>query len=326
VGAYVLAGSASILATLVNPYGFTMLSWLVMDLRPPRPEITEWAPLAVSDLKFAPFVALLVLTTAALAGSSRRRDPTHVVLLGVGAWQSVAYVRHVPFFALMAALWLPPHVESVWTRWRARSAGASEGRPVRGVAIYGALRVVIMGLVAVLAFQSRALWVNKRTYPVEAFEYMAAHDLVGKLIVEFDWSQYAIAAFAPRTTVAFDGRFRTCYPQELADMHFDFLLGDVPGKRWRSPVSPPIDGSRVLDFGLADLVLVSRQRTHAITIMQQHQKEWALLYQDELAQLWGRRTRFDDPANETYLPPERRVVGNRPQIGRVPWPALPAQT
>jgi hypothetical protein len=326
VAGYALVLLACMLATLVNPYGHEMLSWLVSDLRPPRPEITEWAALAPSDLKFAPFAVLLALTIAALVGSRRRRDVASVVLLAVGVWQSVTHVRHVPFFAIMAAFWLPPHVQSLWTRWRRRSTAAAETRPPRGVAVHGALRGMIIVLVAALAFQSRALWVNKRTYPVEAFDYMAAQGLFGKLVVEFDWAQYAIAAFAPRTTVAFDGRFRTCYPQELADMHFDFLLGDVPGKRWRSPTAPPIDGGRVLDFGNPDLVLVSRQRTHAIGIMRQHEDQWTLLYQDALAQLWGRRTRYDDPANERYLPPARRVVGDRPQVGRVPWPALPAKT
>ena len=108
-------------------------------------------------------------------------------------------------------------------------------------------------------------------------------------------------------------------------MHFDFILGDLPGKRWRIATSGPVDGSRVLEFGRPDLVLVSRQRTHAIAIMRQHEDEWTLLYQDALAQLWGRRTRYDDPASADHLPPARRILGDRPQIGRVPWPALPAR-
>ena len=53
-------------------------------------------------------------------------------------------------------------------------------------------------------------------------------------MLRFKWAQYAIAAFGvnsderPHLKVAFDGRFRTCYPQELVDMYFDFAIGDAP--------------------------------------------------------------------------------------------------
>ena len=33
--------------------------------------------------------------------------------------------------------------------------------------------------------------------------------------------------------------FRTCYPQEVVDMHFDFLVGENDGKRSRSASSGP---------------------------------------------------------------------------------------
>ena len=62
-------------------------------------------------------------------------------------------------------------------------------------------------------------------------QYVADQELTGKLVVTFRWAQYAIAAFNPRShgddglLVAFDGRFRTCYPQEIVDMYFDFATG-----------------------------------------------------------------------------------------------------
>src|SRR5262249_32110717 len=36
---------ASACATLLNPYGPRLLTWLAEDLRPPRPEISEWGPM-----------------------------------------------------------------------------------------------------------------------------------------------------------------------------------------------------------------------------------------------------------------------------------------
>ncbi len=43
--------------------------------------------------------------------------------------------------------------------------------------------------------------------------------------------------------------------------------------------------------------------------------EWVLLYQDQIAQLWGRATRYDDPSSPNYLPPERRRITEEPQLG-----------
>jgi hypothetical protein len=180
------------------------------------------------------------------------------------------------------------------------------------------------GAVALLAaMRSRGLDVARQSYPVEAVEFMADRSLVGRMVVYFDWAQYALAAFAPPGTVAFDGRFRTAYPEDVAEMHFDFIIGDVPAKRWRSSASPPFDPTRVLERGEPDLVLISRAAAPAVEVMT-GRPDWALLYQDGLAQLWGRRRRYDDPASPDYLPADERSITDRPQAGLVPWPALPA--
>jgi len=52
-------------------------------------------------------------------------------------------------------------------------------------------------------------------------------------------------------------------------------------------------------------------------------QDWVLLYQDAVAQLWGRRDRYDDAASADYLPPPRRWITEVRQAGSVPWPALP---
>jgi hypothetical protein len=48
-----------------------------------------------------------------------------------------------------------------------------------------------------------------------------------------------------------------------------------------------------------------------------------LLYQDSLAQLWGRAERYDDPKSAYYLEPRHREVGEFVQQGFVYWPAIP---
>jgi hypothetical protein len=175
----------------------------------------------------------------------------------------------------------------------------------------------------------RQMSVARNEYPVAAFQFIADNELHGRLVVTYNWAQYAIAAFGPKHAddvnsirVSFDGRFRTCYPQEVVDMNFDFILGDlVPHHRGSNSFA--FDDDEVLEFGNPELVLLSRLQPHSVNVMFRNRKNWALLYQDRLAQVWGRRTTFDDPAAARYVAPNFRRITDDEQTGVVSWPALP---
>src|SRR5438046_2628429 len=93
VGAYGLVLAACGLATLANPYGPRLLTWLITDLVPPRPEIGEWHRLALPDPLFVVTAALVALTVAAFIGSGRPRDLRQVVLPAVTPWHSFPPAR-----------------------------------------------------------------------------------------------------------------------------------------------------------------------------------------------------------------------------------------
>lgn len=324
---------AALLVTLINPYGYHLHLWLADSLRVPRPEISEWAAPRPGDSFFVPMLALIVVTIAAWLGTQRRRDWTHIVLVSLCLWQAVSHSRHIALFAITTGFWLPVHVESLIARIR-RAAGdatagidAPEDKPLSP----GARRMVLAGLgVALVLLAGRLTMrlgdfpVERDHYPVNALQFMADHNLNGRLVVSFNWAQYALAALGPDVTVAFDGRFRTCYPQQVIDMHFDFLVGDVPGHRYRSPASGEIDGQRVLEFQSPNLVLVDRRFPPSVRVMQS-QDDFVLLYQDALAQVWGRKTDFDIPGKPRYLAQSERQISDRPLEGSVTWPAFPTR-
>jgi len=160
---------------------------------------------------------------------------------------------------------------------------------------------------------------------------MARERLTGRAVVTYNWAQYVLAAFADeddesrsQVLVAFDGRFRTCYPQDVIDMHFDFVLGNLgPQYRHRDPDSPAFDASRVLRHARPDLVLLRRSQHNSVSTMEANDREWVLLYSDSVAQLWGRSRRYDDRGSPYFIPPERRALNDEQQTGSVPWPAFP---
>jgi hypothetical protein len=69
--------------------------------------------------------------------------------------------------------------------------------------------------------------------------------------------------------------------------------------------------------------LIDRQQPHSVNVMFRNDRTWTLLYQDKVAQLWGRAAKYDDPGAPDYIPRALRRVTEAKQEGTVPWPGLP---
>ena len=107
-------------------------------------------------------------------------------------------------------------------------------------------------------------------------------------------------------------------------MHFDFLYGqqdEIP--RYRSPNSPPINPTRVLEFGEPDLALVKRFDEATSKHLEYKSGQWCLLYQDGLAQVWGLKSKYDNLESVDYIPKKLRIRSDSMPQGIVSWPALP---
>ncbi|MCH7725423.1 MAG: hypothetical protein IH991_02915 [Planctomycetes bacterium] len=322
------------LATLINPYGPQLHAWLIESLGIPRPEITEWHPPELFTIEALELWLVLGLFAAAMLFSRKSRDFTHLVLLSITLWQSLEHLRHLPFFVILFGFWMPVHIESFLRRLNVSSdpsekfgAGMS---PIARRILTGGLGLAMALLVYRLHSRLGDLRVERSDYPVSAFQFIADHDLNGRMVVTYNWAQYAIATFAPKQAddhgilVGFDGRFRTCYPQPIIDMNFDFVIGDRElDERYRGADSPPFDSARVLRFKNPNLVLISRHQRPSVEVMKEQGDEWILLYQDSLAQLWGLRSKYDNPSSSDFIQPTDRRVSDAPQIGAVSWPASP---
>ncbi len=326
----IAAGTVAAAATLLNPYGIEIHRWLLQSLTIPRPEIVEWHALRPGDEPFLAFVALVSATGLGLLLSRRPLDATHTIVLGLILWQAISHQRHVPFLAIACGFWMMPHWQSVVERWQGTRSGEQQLSPTVARWAARGLLATSLCITAWLVTRCVELPVERSEYPVAAIEYAVAEKLDGRMVATYNWAQYAIAALGDPVrgdraiTVGFDGRFRTCYPLDLVDQHFDFILGFHPQMpRHRSENSPPPSAAAVLEREHPNLVLISRHQPHAVRVMENHANQWGLLYQDQLAQLWGRKTEYDDPASPRYIPHDRRKVSDQPQAGSVPWPAIP---
>lgn len=339
---------AAVFATLLNPYGPRFHWWLAMDLIVPRPEITEWRAPNLLDLTNLPFVLMLAAWLASVCLTRRSRDFTQQVVLALIVWQSLMHLRHIAFFAIAFGWWMPVHLDSLFQRlgigqrfqsdeerlygWAPPTDPAFTASLSKGMQqVFGLMLVFALAVGSVqIVLRTRTLKVERDKYPADAFYFIAQQKLTGKMLCTFNWAQYAIYAFGPRQPgdpgilVQVDGRCRTSYSQEMLDMHFDFLLGRIdPTLRYRSESSGPLDPLRSLQAGRPDLVLISRHQQPTVELMEKQQDHWVLLYQDALAQVWGRKSRYDDPKSAYYLDPKHRVLSDFAPRGYIRWPAAP---
>lgn len=324
-----LMGCGAVLACLLNPYGVEYVRWIIFDVAHPRPEISEWNSDALWTLVGAKFWLLLGVSAVAYRFSRRPLDLTEMVVLGLAVWQSLAHFRHGQFLVICLGFWLGPHLQGLLDRsWNRELATA---RPRWGWLLAPA--VAIACLTALLTPRLTHLAVDPNQFPVAAIEYLHRQQWHGRMVVSFDWAQYALAALGTdprvpaeqRTRVAMDGRLRTCYPQILIDGFFDFTYGpaaNVPRNRFGGLEA--IDPGWILEVGEPELALIARSGERSSRHMEQAGDRWTLLYQDGVAQIWGTTQRFADPASPDYLPPHERQITEHLYTTLVDWPALPA--
>lgn len=329
---FALYAVAAGLATLINPYGLEFHRWLYHDLRVPRPEIIEWRAPDLLAAENVPFVLLACIWLATLIVSRKQKDFTQLVILGLLLWQSLTHLRHIAFFAIALGFWLPPHLDSLLVRFKISKEGESPADALSPLFVrfsWIGLAVAWFCCGVQLFSQCREIKVERGSYPVSAISYIAGQKLEGKLLCTFNWAQYALAALGPHRPgdkgllVHVDGRCRTSYSQQMLDEHFDFVMGDVgPDMRYRAPENK-FNPTMVLERGNPDLVLISRLQKPCVDVMKGQGSAWVLLYQDELAQVWGRASKYNDPASPDYISPARREIGDAKQGGFAIWPAIP---
>lgn len=328
----VLVAVAVCCSTLINPYSFGLHKFMLNALAVPRPEITEWHGLQLDHPQTWLFLLMVATWLAVVVHDRRNFDRTQFVIMLLVLWQACLHHRHIAFFAILFGWWHGQGLAALVRSLRGSAAGEPFGADLSTTTrriFAGGLCVVALAVTGITWIKTSQVNVPRDEYPVSALEFMTRHQIRGNAIVTFNWSQYVLAACGARLPhddgirLACDGRFETCYPHEIRDLHFDLLLGDAPGKRNRSIQSPPIDGTRTLRFADPHLALLDRKQPHSLQMVQNATPRWIRLYQDSTAEIWGVASRYDDPSSDHYIPTKFRETHKVLQTGTVPWPAIP---
>lgn len=332
------------LSTLLTPYGSELHLWLWGALRESRPEIGDWEALSLFSLSREVIGFWVIVVSTLLASRARSRtDWVRLIVFGLTALQAVSHIRHLPLLAILWGIWYAVDLQRIWYLFlQDLAAHRTQAITVGGVR-HGRLKflthplllptclaVWVLGVGIATWPRLANLNVSREKYPVAALNFMAEQRLEGRTVVTFNWAQYAIGFFANEkldSKVAFDGRFRTCYPQEVIDIYFDFIFGtNHPGPRNRSPRSGAINPEFALIYKNPELFLISRKQAASVRTMESHSADWVLLYQDELAQVWGRRDVFDSRESPQSLSESLRRDVEEQNLPPAAWPAFASRS
>lgn len=216
------AGIVALLATLANPWGWRMWTFLFETVGLDRADIRDWQPPFRLGLAYGG-LWLLVAATALVSVRSRSsfQRLAIVVLLGVASFR---VNRLTAFFALATVMLLGAGAAEWLSRVRRNRESPVPTRLATAVAAVVAM-VMIAGAATVSARNVSCIAMEEPLFPeAEVASVIAANGLHGRLLNWFDYGHYAIWHFAPAIKVSIDGRRETVYSRDTIQRHLSFYF------------------------------------------------------------------------------------------------------
>jgi hypothetical protein len=278
---------ASILATLLTPYGFDTWHTVAHALANPmtRQVVNDWRPLlhamrhqlATSYSGETFYVFALAMMAAAALGvllSPRGGDLPLAAIAFTMIAAAFTAVRNMPLAVIACALPAARHASLLMRRYAGESRTREAAPPAARSRIGSAAYLAAAAGVALAAGIFSPTLRSDASYPAGALGFMRAHGIHGNLLADFNWGEYVIW-HAPESKVFIDGRYDTAYPLKVIRDYLSFYF-DTP------------DGPRVLRSYPHDLALIP-PNSAAFRLLERT-PGWTLIYHDKNSALFARST------------------------------------
>ncbi|HEX5070871.1 MAG TPA: hypothetical protein VFV78_11715 [Vicinamibacterales bacterium] len=239
------AGLATVLATLANPHGVQLWTFLGETVRLGRDDIEEWGSVLTHPIAIGvPWIVTLIAAGLSFWRFPRARRFEYACIIGLLAFASFRVSRLDAFFALAVVVLLTPELVSLLTRGRDSfplQLRGNDSRPPVGMTVITIVTVAAMLVPAARIIGPYATcltiagpWVPER----EAGEFITLNKLSGRMLTWFDWGEYAIWHFGPNVQVSIDGRRETVYSDQVVQAHRRFYAADATALSYLNTLNP----------------------------------------------------------------------------------------
>jgi hypothetical protein len=219
-----------LLAAIVNPHGprIYLFPFEIFFSQVQQQLVTDWFSPDFHDPTFFPLGLLILLTTAALALSSRRARPSELLLLLTTLYATLKSSRHLAIFALVAGPLVADYLQTWLASTSYRQAFAqppslkSTGQTVLLTS------VLLLPLAASVPKLRTTVYAPPRqeivSVPVAAVEYLKEKQIEGNTFTDPNiWGDYLIWAL-PENPVYIDGRI-DMYGDQFVKEYLDLIWG-----------------------------------------------------------------------------------------------------
>ncbi len=297
IGTLLVIGVAGFALVVVNPQGWQM--WLypfrTVGIGALRDFIQEWRS-PDFHLPFTwPFIAMLLLTLAAMGRSVRRADWTDLGLVGLWTFWGLFAARNIGLYGLLTVPLLARYADAAWGNYLpggsqgnlSELGGMEEGSSVPTSSFryrqssLTRLNWVLLGLVIAAALvkisialaPQAAIKAEEDSLPAKAVQFIQQNNPPGPLFNSYNWGGYLIFKLWPAYPVYIDGR-TDLYDDAFIRRYLNVAAG---GEGW--PQTLAEDG--------INLILIESDSTLAKFLKQD--SAWTELYRDDLATVFGRK-------------------------------------
>jgi hypothetical protein len=267
-----------ILSTLINPYGFTLWKQIAHTLTlVPRASQSEflpppWAHMPIFWMAFT----LDALLCVRLLERRVKLPWIFWALTSAFGYEAIRHARFVPFFMLIAFPFVIEYslLEAISRPIRDR---LDQPRWQR----YAGLALAFMALAQLPRI---GFGMDRRNIPVDVCDFVESQRLSGRFFNDYDFGSYWIWRFQGEPAVLIDGRSSTVagYPELRQSIH-------------RAQQGTPSDWQRFLDsYGLTAVLVGYPDPMPGVSTFAYYlpRDRWALVYWDDVAVLYLRRTAY----------------------------------
>lgn len=244
----------TILALVINPWGFSYLEFLINAVTMKRPNIMEWWGLfhglhIKSFVIFKIFSLIMILTYILTLGknlSYKNIDKTKFLILGVTLYQAIIHIKMIPFFVISCACFLYDDFYTLLDdivkiiKVKFKTSSDFLGKKFKAKKEFAIYTLIIICSAATINTNSFGPILKNNKFAYKEIEFLKINNIKGNLFLNFGQGSYASYKLYPNIKIFMDGRYEEVYYDYMLPVMQEFYHSKVDGTKLMKNFPPDI--------------------------------------------------------------------------------------